>query len=96
MSGFGCYYSPGKMNRGEPVHPVIISQAQHIGFWRGVVKPSAEELTEFYKAIGRAPSDVFPVTFSADIWVRGRVLKGSIPGFYHLADWSTGQVDVLR
>jgi hypothetical protein len=61
------------------LQPVIVSGSRQVAFWfdRPV---SPEVLWEQWRALGKEPSEIFPVTFRCLVPVDGRTVSGQIAG----------------
>jgi hypothetical protein len=67
------------------VQPVIISSGGQVIFWRGIFKPTNEEIEANYRRLGKSSSaEVFPLRFSSDVPLLGGPVQGELPGFLFL------------
>ena len=73
--------------------PHICVDWQWFGFWGSSWSPRperskerrqrfAERRREFYSAIGKSPTDIFPMSFHADPRLATGILSGQLDGFY--------------
>lgn len=61
------------------LQPVIISGSSHICFWfEGTIPPAA--LDNQWRALGKQPADIFPISFRCRVPVDGRAAAGRIKG----------------
>jgi PilZ domain-containing protein len=61
------------------LQPVIVSGSRHVSFWfEGGVSQAA--LARQWKALGKQPAEIFPITFQCRIPVDGRTVTGRIAG----------------
>jgi hypothetical protein len=61
------------------LQPVIITSSRHVSFWFD--PPVTSEVLELqWRALGKGPDDIFPVTFRCLVPVDGRTVNGQIDG----------------
>jgi hypothetical protein len=61
------------------LQPVILTQSGHVSFWfDGPAAP--EVLSNQWKALGKEPREIFPVSFRSLVPVDGRTVSGRIDG----------------
>jgi hypothetical protein len=78
------------------IHPVITCPQGQILFWRGMMKPMPQEISGSYRGLGKAsPAEVFPIRVASEVSIVGGPVRGEIPGFLVLEDFSTGTVRVV-
>ena len=65
--------------------PVILIEDRRILFWHGTMKPTQNDLLEFYKILNKKAENVFPITWKTEIEV-GDVKTGVIEGFGYYND----------
>jgi hypothetical protein len=78
------------------LQPIIVTTEGQIGFWCGVRTPSSEELSKYYRLLGRNADRVFPVQFESKVELVEAPVHGSLAGFIVLEDWQTGKVKILK
>lgn len=77
-------------------HPVVISPQGQILFWCGVMKPAAQDIAENYRRLGKgSAAKVFPILFASEVSIVGGPVRGKIPGFLVLEDFSTDTVRIV-
>jgi hypothetical protein len=85
-SGF-CF--PADDSGIDYLQPVIVSGSRHVSFWFDT--PAKPELLEsLWKALGKEPGEIFPVTFRCLVPVDGRMVSGRISGFESSQDLRSG------
>lgn len=75
-SGF-CF--PADDSGIDYLQPVIITRSHHVSFWFDVPVTS-EVLESQWKALGKGPDDIFPVTFRCLVPVDGHTVNGQVDG----------------
>lgn len=76
------------------VQPIILTAEGQVGFWRGMLAPSPEEVAEAYRLLGKSgPASVFPLRYRLDL--SGVSADGVIPGFMVLKDFATQEIEVV-
>jgi hypothetical protein len=76
------------------VQPVIIVEKSQIGFWSGLKKPSAEEISSYYQTLGKTSEEVFPVRYKSIVELLGGSIEGRIVGFLYYS--SDMKVQVIK
>jgi len=78
------------------LQPIIISPAGQVIFWCGMIVPTAQQITESYMRLGKwSASGVFPIRFESAAPLREMQVRGEIPGFVILEDFSTMRTRVV-
>ena len=70
------------------VHPVIVKELGHVGFWNGVLNWKPREIERYYQILGKKAKQVFPITYSST--VSESKASGEIPGFLQLVHKKCG------
>ncbi len=71
------------------LQPVILGPSGHVSFWfDGPALP--EVLSSQWRALGKEPRDIFPVTFRCLVPVDGRTVSGRIEGVESSRDLTSG------
>jgi hypothetical protein len=77
------------------IQPVVVTAAGQVPFWCGAVPPSEAQITDLYSTLGSERSRVFPAEFESCLPIRGRPIRGKIPGFVILEDWKTMKTRIV-
>ena len=73
------------------LQPVIVSDSGHVAFWFDA-PASPEALARQWKAFGKKPEDIFPVTFRCLVEVDGRTVTGRIADVESSKDLTSGDL----
>lgn len=71
------------------LQPVIVSGSRHVSFWLDTPAPPVL-LESLWKALGKEPGEIFPVTFRCLVPVDGRTVSGRIASFESSQDLRSG------
>ena len=63
------------------MRPHVFVGERSFGFWAGMFQLPPERRQELYAALGKAPDEVFPASFSADRGLASGVTTGVVKGF---------------
>ena len=75
--------------------PKIFVRGRRFSFWGGLRGISAENRAVFYTAVGKPPSEVFPIRFCAASKLSTGILSGKLEGFYRGSlDGKPPQIDL--
>jgi len=78
------------------VQPVIVVPAGQIGFWWGMIEPTATDIAESYQRLGKtSPAQVFPLRFASDVAMADGPVEGEISGFLILEDFKTMRTRIV-
>lgn len=95
MQGYLTPPSPRDGGLGS-IQPVIVSPQGQTLFWHGGVKQTPQEISESYRRLGKmSASEVFPIRFASEVSIVGGPVRGEIPGFLVLEDFSTDTVRIV-
>lgn len=76
-------------------YPVIVTESGHVGFYHGILKPSAEQIRQDYGRLGKQEKDVFPITFRLAVDYLAPLKSGMIEGFSYLATLE-GPIEIVK
>jgi hypothetical protein len=86
----------GSFNYNRPLQPIIKAPAGQIIFWCGMIVPTAQQMAESYLRLGKSSaSGVFPIRFESAVPLLETQVRGEIPGFLILEDFSTMRTRVV-
>jgi hypothetical protein len=78
------------------LQPNIIAPAGQVIFWCGMIVPTAQQINESYMRLGKSSaSGVFPIRFESAVPLRETQVRGEIPGFLILEEFSTMRTRVV-
>lgn len=81
----------------DSLQPVIVTARGQLLFWRGVMAPQPDEITDLYRHLGKTSDrEVFPLRFSSDVPIAGGPIVGEVHGFVVLEDWRTNKVRIMK
>lgn len=64
------------------IQPTIVTEdGEHVSFWFGIAKPAPAVLARAYRALGLAPTTLFPVRYEATVPTTQGTPAGEIEGF---------------
>jgi len=63
------------------VQPVIVTNANQVMFWFGVLTPTRERMQEAYDVLGRRSDEVFPIKYESDVALQTGSVSGTLVGF---------------
>ena len=75
------------------MQPQVFVDNRMFGFWCGMLGIAQRKRSDFYSALGKTPSEVFPIQFAGDRDLTGGICSGKIEGFYSVRDDRTIQVE---
>jgi hypothetical protein len=78
------------------LQPVVVVPEGQVGFWWGMIEPSAADIAESYQRLGKtSPSQVFPLRFESDVPMADGPVTGEIHGFVILEDFNSMRTRVV-
>jgi uncharacterized membrane protein len=77
------------------LHPVIFTEHGQVLFYYGVMKPTAQEVSQNYRKLGKTAVEVFPIKFHAAVGVENGISQGTVEGFLYLTELG-GLVEAVR
>jgi hypothetical protein len=92
----GCLSATAGESSLSDVQPIFVGAKGQVVFWRGMVRPTPEQLARDYEVLGKVAGDVFPIKYTSAVPLRGGPVTGEIPGFLVLEDFETMRVSTLR
>ena len=63
------------------LQPVIIRGGVQVLFWLGMIKPTTEQIQQFYEALELEPSQLFPMKWASQVVFPGLTTTGTLKGF---------------
>ena len=75
------YCTPTPEEDISDTHPVIVTPHGQVGFYFGVMPPSAGELADAYQRLGATRESLFPIQYRSLVAAPGCVTSGTIPAF---------------
>jgi hypothetical protein len=78
------------------IQPVVVTPAGQIGFWWGMIEPTATDIAESYQRLGKSSStQIFPLRYQSDVDIVDGPVAGEIAGFVILEDFTTMRTRVV-
>jgi hypothetical protein len=77
------------------VQPIIVTENGQAMFWLGAF-PQPNAPAKAYKTLGKAASEVFPLTYESDIPLVDGPVRGSLSGFAHFRSLNDQTIVTLR
>jgi hypothetical protein len=78
------------------VQPVIVTERGQVAFWCGVIEPDASLLADCYSILGKAPEEIFPLSFASQVDLTTGQVVGTVQGFLVLEDVASEKVRVVQ
>jgi hypothetical protein len=63
--------------------PIIMTEHGQVALWYGILKPSAETISENYRLLNKTSAQVFPVRFKSTVEMQGGSIEGMLDGFLY-------------
>lgn len=63
---------------------IFTKSGKRVPFWYGMIRPSEEEINNFYFELNKTPDEVFPITFEVNTHLSEGITSGVIDGFYSI------------
>ncbi len=82
-----------KANDIGAMQPQVFVDDHIFGFWGGMVGIAQGKRNALYSALGKTPSEVFPVQFEGDKDITDGICSGRIEGFYSVSDGRTIRIE---
>jgi hypothetical protein len=76
------------------LQPIIVCENDQVNIWRGCSKPTAKEVDDDYRLLGKRKEEVFPLRFESQIDMVGGPISGTAAGFYAM-DLKTEKISVV-
>ena len=78
------------------MQPHIITDKGQVSFWKGMFKPTREQLLEEYKKLGKSAEQIFPLTFLSEVNIDSKAIEGRLTGFLFYKDIRDKVVEEIR
>jgi hypothetical protein len=78
------------------LQPAIVTDKCQVSFWRGINKPSPDQIAKDYALLCKSASSTFPLHFESTVPLVGGVVTGTLPGFLVLENRKSRVAKTVR